>query len=526
MNGQLEQQPLAELISEISERGLSGTMRLQHQQDKAAVYFEEGKIVYAASNIAQMRILQYLKQHGLISETKFSALGNNRSDLSLISELCARGILDQAGVLLVISNQVSDLLRIFLAWSNGRWDFDDARLGDPVRVTVDMPALLLQGARNMPWELVASRFHNSDEIISPASGVPDFASLSPADGFVLSRVDGPVTLRDLLFVSGLREEEGTRTIYGLILAGFLQRQHKAIALKSGPRKAARSTPATPVEKKPKVEAVELPERSPEKTEEEELNEFFERLEGAADHYAVLNVNATAGMDEIKKSYYALARRYHPDRFHLQASTPLHGRIEAAFARLAHAYGTLTDERQRSNYDRKLAAQAKAKRFEESAPKATAPPKAAAPRGNGMNESATGNQGDRPTVSREDEVKRAESNFKEGFAALQQGQTKLAVAQLSAASRIAPQEGRYRAYYGKALAALAETRRLAESEMLAAIKLEPGNASYRIMLAELYCELGFYIRAEGEIERALAAEPNNREARAVLRKVTEHRAKKS
>src|SRR6185503_5300115 len=152
-------------------------------------------------------------------------------------------------------------------------------------------------------------------------------------------------------------------------------------------------------------------------------------------------------------------------------------------------------------------------------------KAAPPPAAGKKEAATGDQVDRPTVSKEDEAKRAESNFKEGFAALQQGQTKLAVAQLSAASRIAPQEGRYRAYYGKALAALAETRRLAESEMLAAIKLEPGNASYRIMLAELYCDLGFYIRAEGEIERALAAEPNNREAQAVLRKVTEQRASK-
>lgn len=522
MNGQLDQQPLAELINEISAKGLSGALRLQHEQVKAAVYFEDGKIIYAASNLRQMRLPEYLKQHGLASEKQLSALGNNRSDLSLVSELRANGTLDDESVLPIIANQVTDLLRLAMVWPKGSWEFDDqAHLGDPVRVNVDTPSLLLQTARNMPLEFVSSRFHDPNELISPVTGVPDFASLSPAEGFVLSRLEGPLKLNELLAISGLGDEEASRTIYGLILGGFLQRQHKPIALKGGARKGSRSAarPQVP-EKLKESESVASAGGVSGKTEEEELNEFFERLENAADHYAVLNVTATAGNDDIKNSYYALARRYHPDRFHLQVSTPLHARIESAFARLAQAYGTLTDERQRSTYDSKLAAQEKVKQFAKSAPKAGAPaPKA------GAGDPVSVNKAETPTTSGVSDRDRAENSFKEGFAALQQGQSKLAVTHLSAASRIAPQEPRYRAYYGRALAALADTRRLAEGEMLAAIKLDPGNASYRIMLAELYCDLGFYRRAEGEIERALAADPNNKEARALLRRVEEDRTSK-
>ena len=61
-----------------------------------------------------------------------------------------------------------------------------------------------------------------------------------------------------------------------------------------------------------------------------------------------------------------------------------------------------------------------------------------------------------------------------------------------------------------------TRRLAEAELQAAIKMDSNNAEYRLMLAELYRELGFTVRARGEAERAVAADNNNRKAREFLR----------
>ena len=61
-----------------------------------------------------------------------------------------------------------------------------------------------------------------------------------------------------------------------------------------------------------------------------------------------------------------------------------------------------------------------------------------------------------------------------------------------------------------------TRRAAEAELQAAVKLDPKNGEYRVMLAELYRDLGLKLRARGEAERALAADPNNRQARDLLR----------
>jgi len=97
-----------------------------------------------------------------------------------------------------------------------------------------------------------------------------------------------------------------------------------------------------------------------------------------------------------------------------------------------------------------------------------------------------------------------------------GQRNVAMGLLASAARAVPTESRYRAYYGRVLALSVSTRRLAETELLAAIKLEPNNSEYRVMLAELYKELGFTVRARSEAERAVASDQNNRKARELLK----------
>ena len=68
MKGKLTDQPLVELIREISSKGLSGTLRLQHERVQSAVYFEEGQLVFAASNLRTLRLRAYLEKANLVSK--------------------------------------------------------------------------------------------------------------------------------------------------------------------------------------------------------------------------------------------------------------------------------------------------------------------------------------------------------------------------------------------------------------------------------------------------------------------------
>jgi len=68
---------------------------------------------------------------------------------------------------------------------------------------------------------------------------------------------------------------------------------------------------------------------------------------------VLELTGQADEDDIRSSYYLLARRYHPDRFRAGEMTDLLPRIEAFFSQVTGAYNTLADPELRKAYDESL-----------------------------------------------------------------------------------------------------------------------------------------------------------------------------
>jgi curved DNA-binding protein CbpA len=499
MNGQLNAHPLAELITELRAKGFSGSLRLQHEQSKVVIYLEKGKVIYAASNARALRLVEYLTKQELLTEKQLIKYRSRKSDLALADALSADGLLGREQIDMLMSTLVSDALRLALLWTEGTWEFDErARLNDSVHLNLNLERLLIESARRISLDL-ASRFPDPDEVISPSANYSSIDSLTPTEGFLLSRVDSEIKLRELVALSGVPEAEALRMIYGLTVGGLLKRSQSPIALSRRPQKAAAKPEPKPVAPPPPV--------VPQRTEEEDLKDFLSRMDAAISYYEVLSIPSEALSDEIKQAYYGVARKYHPDRFRGKAEAQLHARLESAFARITQAYETLMDPKRRKGHDAKLAAQAKAKQLARSAPQA------AVSRTKSSTETTP-----KPDDSKENEKKRAEESFKEGFAALQQGQINLALGLLGAAARAVPEESRYRAYYGRALAAVVKTRHTAEAELQAAIRLDQRNAIYHVMLAELYRDLGFGKRALSAAERALAIDPRNADARDLVRKL--------
>jgi len=502
MNGQLSEQPLAELIREISAKSLSGRLRLEHERVHAVAYFEQGKFLYAAANVRTLRVREYLKKAEAVSDQDLAQFNDRVSDTDLLKVLCAQKLLSLATAEQIQTRLVADVLRLALLWTDGAWEFDSrSRLSEELNPQIDFDALLLEAARRLPAKFAASRFDNTAELITPVEAPVFNDNLLPAEAFLLSRVDRPTIVREIVAVSGLGHDETLGHLYALTLAGLLKREHWPTVFQGerapspAPKKVAPPPPPPPPQT---VVREQTHDTSP-----QDVENLLVRVKNARTHYDVLGVAREISAPELKTVYYQLARRYHPDRFRKSAAE-LVPRIEAAFARITQAYDTLRDDQLRASYDAKLEVRKKVDQIADAAPKASAP----APQPEAVVE-----DGAEPVVSA---AERAALQFKEGFAALEMGQKKVALGLFASAARAVPNEPRYRAHYGQVLAENEATRRAAETELSAAIRLDPQNAEYRMMLAELYRDLGLKLRAKGEAERAVAADPNNRKARDLLR----------
>ena len=499
MNGQLSEQPLAELIREISSKSLSGRLRLEHERVHVVAYFETGKFLYAASNVRHLRVREYLKKAEAVSEQDLAQFNERVSDTDLLKVLCAQKLLSPAVAEQIQARLVADVLRLALLWTEGAWEFEGrSRLEGQLNSQIDLDGLLLEAARRLPANFAASRFDNPAEVITPVEEPFANENLLPAEVFLLSRLDRPTTVRELVAVSGLGEDETLGHLYSLALARLLKRErwHSVFGGdQPTPRPAPKKIVPTPP---PPVEREQTHETDP-----QDVERLVVRVTNARTHYEVLGVHPEASPAELKTVYYQLARRYHPDRFR-KSDAGLVPRIEAAFARITQAYDTLRDDQLRASYDAKLEVRKKADRIADTAPKASTP----APQPEVVVDGSA-----EPVVSA---AERAATQFKEGFAAFEMGQKKVALGLFASAARAVPNEPRYRAFYGQVLAENEATRRAAEGELSAAVKLEPNNAEYRMMLAALYRDLGLKLRAKGEAERAVAADPNNRKARELLR----------
>lgn len=473
--GQLAQKPVAELIREIGEASASGALRLERDRAKAVVYFENGAVAFAASNIRAHRLLEFLKRTGILDESAAGSFAPKATDDEVLNLLVETRRIRADRVGTIRANHVAEVLRGVLLWTDGDWQFDPrVRIAGDTRVAIDVRRLLLESTRHLPATYLSSRFADTSERLELAQANGQHPSLLPAEAFVLSRINGPTTVSELLSVSAMNQEETLQSLYALAICGVVKRAAWATPQFNGSAGASA--------------AVKSDALADEKVDT--LEDFFARAELAANYYDLLGVGHQASADEVKNAYHSLARRYHPDRFH-QADAQLRNQIESAFARVAQAYEVLGDQSSRSTYDAHLAA----------------------PASQSASKGATRERS--PASAKEPTASRGELSFQKGVAAINQRQPQQALRFFAEAASIEPRCARYRAEYGRALISDPKTRRLAEFELKAAIALEPDNTSYRVALAELYKALGLRRRAEGELQRALTLDPKNAAARTLL-----------
>ena len=198
--------------------------------------------------------------------------------------------------------------------------------------------------------------------------VTELPITDPFEGFILSRIDGETTIRDIADYTGATVERVLDILTRLEGLGALGGPPEPPALHTrpppppaGPAPQAPAAPSPPkVPQAPRAPLIYDPRELDEEAEldRERKHEILDTFHRLADlnHYEILGLPRDADKKAVRASYFALSKRFHPDTLFGKQLGSFKSKMEKVFDRLTEAYETLGKKRKRAAYDEYLGMQ--------------------------------------------------------------------------------------------------------------------------------------------------------------------------
>jgi tetratricopeptide (TPR) repeat protein len=464
-------------------------------------------------------------RRGLLSEADLARATETvvRDKRRLGEVLGEMRLIDASGLEDAVALHVHEMLARVFAWPDGTYTFEEEPEGAPgeeLTLKLSTGELILEAVQAVrDPDVVRYALGDMDRVLV-LSGDPllrfQTLTLSPADGFVLSRIDGVASAREVVQMIPLPPELAQRSLLGLLSTGVVE--YAGVRRPSDASAPAHPVPVPPVAPPPSEPPAALvpPESAPapagadplDEKAAERRREIREAYEGRTrNHFEVLGLSRSAGENEVKEAYFRLAKLFHPDVHHGASLGDLRDDLEAVFIRLGEAYEVLRDPRKRGDYEERLGRQ----RPKPGAPAGETTAGSAAPPP--LEPSAT-----EPARDPEEEARLAEESIRRAAKLFEQEKYWDAIQLLVPAVEAVTGKARLR---GQLLLARSRAKnpkwvKEAEEVLLTATRESPQAVDAWVLLGELYAQKGLRTRAVSMYRKALELKPDHEEAARYLR----------
>jgi curved DNA-binding protein CbpA len=466
MRGLLSEGVVPGMLRDIYVGRRSGLLAFSRGEERYAVRFVKGNIVHAQSSVPQAHLGEIMVGQGMLDQADLDrateVVRGTRKRLGLV--LLELGILDRGLIEDALALQVREHLMSVFAWTEGLCAFEEQE-APPVRdhdftLKLSTGQMILESVRRVrSHDVVRYGLGSLDRILALSSDPLlrfQRITLSSTDGFVLSRVDGLTSARQIFQITPAPQEEAERSLFGLLCTGIVEYL---------PGEAGEAAP-------------------PADARRAEILDAYHSL-AERDYFQVLEIARDASHAGVMAAYYRQARRFHPDVHHEPALSDLRDPIEAVFQRVSEAYETLRRPALRQSYELGL----------------------------DRMEHAAAAQSPDTALDAAEQARQAEAVLRNAEERLGEGRHWEAIGLLEGLVAITRGLLRQRArlLLADAYAKTPRAGKSAEQELIAILEENPSNVEARLRLALLYRDLGLTARASEHLRRILEARPQHRGA---------------
>jgi hypothetical protein len=213
---------LCDVLALLGQTGWRGELIVLDGDDVRSVFFDQGNVVGAITNVEAERLGSVLYRYGVIdSDARDRIMAEVKEGKRFGQAAIELGVLKQDQIYASISKQVDEIVFATLTVSDGTFffldGFDEARLVS--RHTVSANALLMDGVTRMDeMRYFRQKIPSAEHVPvkNDGRGAPD-DEFKPA----FNAVDSKSSVGEIGRIAGLGEFEITKQLYGLVQSGHV-----------------------------------------------------------------------------------------------------------------------------------------------------------------------------------------------------------------------------------------------------------------------------------------------------------------
>ena len=228
--GSLAAISLAHLLKSLCDRSETGMLTLQREEVRKSIYFNQGRIVFAASNQESDRLGVFLFRHGKLSleafEQSSALMTPSRRHGQILVEM---GVISRQSLNWAVKEQVKEIIMSLFAWDRGTYSFVsmDPLEGEPITLKAKTLDLILEGTRRITdWGVIRRAVGPPETCFAAREegrGLVRELYVKPREKEVLRALERPASVREVCARLESADFEICRTLMGFDAIGVVER---------------------------------------------------------------------------------------------------------------------------------------------------------------------------------------------------------------------------------------------------------------------------------------------------------------
>jgi tetratricopeptide (TPR) repeat protein len=228
IKGSLKEASLPDVLQLLAMGQKNGCLSVTDRANFGYIYFDRGRITYAAIVNRRDRLGDLLVKNGLIEAEELAAAIDAQAlhpEKRLGEILIERSSITRDQLAQYIRIQIEEAVYYLFTWNQGSFYFEAEQRPEEgaMLVSINPENLLLEGARRIDeWSLIEKKIPSLDLIfdLERSREIPPETELTEEQRKIVPLLDGQRSVQELIDESGLVEFDVGKALFGLIQAGF------------------------------------------------------------------------------------------------------------------------------------------------------------------------------------------------------------------------------------------------------------------------------------------------------------------